>query len=49
MKKVYIVLAIILSLFYFTGCSGNDSGNSDTNKKDQEKTEVKKGKNKSED
>jgi len=45
MKKVYLVLAIILSLFYFTGCSGSNSQNNDTKKKGQEKSDVKKEKN----
>ncbi len=48
MKKVCLVLAIILTLFYFTGCSGSDSQKNDTKKKDQEKTEVKKEKDKTE-
>ncbi len=42
MKKVYVILAVIFTLFYFTGCSGNDSQKSETKKKDQEKTETKK-------
>ena len=49
MKKVYLILAIVLSLFYFTGCSGNDSQKSDTKKKDQEKSDVKKEKSEKED
>ncbi|MEN8221651.1 MAG: efflux RND transporter periplasmic adaptor subunit [Acidobacteriota bacterium] len=48
MKKVYLVLAVIFTVFYFTGCSGNDSQKNDTDKKDQEKTEVKKEKGKEE-
>lgn len=46
MKKVYLILAIIFTLVYFTGCSGNDSKKGDTKNKDQEKGEVKKGKDK---
>ncbi len=46
MKKVYLILAIIFTLIYFTGCSGNDSKKGDTKNKDQEKTEVEKGKEK---
>jgi len=46
MKKVYLILAIIFTLVYFTGCSGNDSKKGDTKNEDQEKTEVKKGKDK---
>lgn len=45
MKKVYLVLVIVISLIYFAGCSKSDPQNSNSKKNDQEKTEVKKGKN----
>ncbi len=44
MKKVYLVLAVILTLFYFTGCSGDNSAKSDAEKKNPGKTETKKDK-----
>ena len=44
MKKIYLLLVIILTLFYFTGCSGNEGKGNDTKGKNQEKSEIKKDK-----